>query len=134
MEYFPPVLKVNKYIRPKYAKQDAEGVLIGRLPSRPIEKGIPSPALFAHILISKYVDHLPLYRQIGQFKRLGVDVPASTMSDWVGAASDLIAPLYDVLKIEVLQSGLFEADETPIKVLDEDKKGGTHKGFYWVYH
>jgi transposase len=134
LEYFPPVLKVNKYIRPKYAKQGAEGVLIGRLPSRPIEKGIPGPALLAHILISKYVDHLPLYRQIGQFKRLGVDVPASTMSDWVGAASDLIAPLYDVLKKEVLQSGYIQADETPIKVLDEDKKGSTHKGFYWVYH
>ena len=134
LEYIPPVLKVNKYIRPKYAKQDGEGVLIGILPSRPIEKGIPGPGLLAHILISKYVDHLPLYRQIGQFKRLGVDVPASTMSDWVGTASDLITPLYEVLKREVLLSGYIQADETPIKVLDEDKKGSTHKGYYWVYH
>ncbi|MDQ3049142.1 MAG: IS66 family transposase, partial [Bacteroidota bacterium] len=134
LEYHPPVLKVNQYIRPKYAKANAEGILIGSLPSRPIEKGMPGPGLLAHILISKYVDHLPLHRQIGQFKRLGVDVPASTMSDWVGAASDLIAPLYDVLKKEVLSSGYVQADETPIKVLDEDKKGTTHRGYYWVYH
>lgn len=134
LEYHPPVLKVNQYIRPKYAKANAEGILIGSLPSRPIERGIPGPGLLAHILISKYVDHLPLHRQIGQFKRLGVDVPASTMSDWVGAASDLIAPLYDTLKKEVLSSSYIQADETPIKVLDEDKKGSTHRGFYWVYH
>lgn len=134
LEYHPPVLIVNQYRRNKYAKANSEGVLIGALPSRPIEKGMPGSGLLAHILIGKYVDHLPLYRQINQFKRLGVDVPSSTMSDWVGAASDLIAPLYETLKKEVLASGYIQADETPIQVLDEGKKGATHRGYYWVYH
>lgn len=134
LEYRQAVLFVNQYIRPKYAKQNAEGVLIAELPSRPIDKGIPGPGLLAHILISKYTDHLPLYRQIQQMERLGVSIPQSTMSEWFSQSCDLITPLYNVLKKEVLKSFYLQVDETPIKVLDKDKKGSAHKGFYWVYH
>lgn len=135
LEYKPGSLFVNKYIRPKYAKSaEEEGVIIGMLPSRPIEKGIPGPGLLAHILISKYVDHLPLHRQIQQLERLGMKLPASNMSDWASAACHLILPLYELLKAMILKQPYLQADETPIKVLDKNKKGKTHLGYYWVYH
>ncbi len=76
---------------------------------------------------------LPLYRQIEQFKRLGVEIPSSTMSDWVTLCCNLLGPLYEALKKKILQSGYLQADETTIKVLDKNKNGKTHLGFYWVY-
>ena len=133
LEHKPGKLFVKRFIRTKYAKANNSGILIGQLPSSPIEKGIPGPALLALILIQKYVDHLPLYRQIEQFKRLGVEIPASTMSDWVSLCCKLLGPLYEALKKKILQSGYLQADETTIKVLDKNKKGKTHLGFYWVY-
>lgn len=133
LEHEPGKLFVKRFIRPKYVKASGEGILIGTLPSSPIEKGIPGPALLALILIQKYVDHLPLYRQIEQFKRLGVEIPASTMSDWVALCCNLLDPLYEALKKKILQSGYLQADETTIKVLDNNIKGKTHLGYYWVY-
>lgn len=134
LEYSPGKLFVNQYIRAKYAKVGNEGVIIGELPSRPIEKGIPGPGLLSTIVIDKYVDHLPCHRQIQRFERLGMKIPASTMSEWISATSALLSPLYDVLKSEVLNQPYIQADETPIKVLDKDKKGATHRGYFWVYH
>jgi len=133
LEFDPGKFFVKQFIRPKYAKADGEGVLMAELPSRPIEKGIPGPGLLASITIEKYVDHLPLYRQIERFKRSGISIAASTMSDWITAACRLVTPLHDVLKKKVLSSEYLQADETPIKVLDRDKKGKTHRGYYWVY-
>ncbi|MBK8416939.1 MAG: IS66 family transposase [Bacteroidetes bacterium] len=133
LEHEPGKLFVKRFIRPKYAKANGEGILIGTLPSSPIEKGIPGPALLALILIQKYVAHLPLYRQIEQFKRLGVEIPSSTMSDWVALCCNLLDPLYEALKKKILQSGYLQADETTIKVLDKNIKGKTHLGYYWVY-
>lgn len=138
LEYKPGKLFVNKYIRPKYAKPETpditQKILIGELPTRPIEKGIPGPGLLAQIIVDKYVDHLPCYRQIQRIGRLGVTIPASTMSQWLKAGCDLLHPLYDVLVKEVLNQTYLQADETPIKVLDRNKKGTTHLGYYWVYH
>lgn len=134
LEYIPGKLLVNKYIRPKYAKQEGEGVVIGALPSRLIEKGIAEASLLAYILTSKYVDHLPLYRQIEMFKRLGVPLSSSTVSDWVRYSLNTLIPLYEVLLTKVQNSDYIQADETPIKVLDKDKKGDSHRGYYWVYH
>jgi transposase len=133
LEQEPGKLYVKRFIRPKYAKPNNGGILVGELPSFPIEKGVPGPGLLALIIIHKYLDHLPLYRQIEQFKRLGVDIPSSTMSDWVAYCSNLLAPLYQALKKKILQSGYLQADETTIKVLDKNIKGKTHLGFYWVY-
>lgn len=133
LECEPGKLFVKRFIRPKYAKANGAGVLIGELPSSPIEKGIPGPTLLALILIQKYVDHLPLYRQIEQFKRLGVEIPSSTMSDWVALCCNLLDPLYEALKKKLLQSNYLQADETTIKVLDNNIKGKTHLGYYWVY-
>jgi hypothetical protein len=84
--------------------------------------------------IDKYVDHLPLYRQQQRFARENINIPYSTITDWVTGACKLILPLYDALQKEVLRSDYLHADETPIKVLDKDKKGQTHRGYFWLYH
>jgi len=134
LEYKAASFYVNQYIRKKYAKANGEGIIIGSLPSRPIEKGIAGAGLLANIVIEKYVDHLPLHRQIQRFKRAGMDIPPATISGWVHATCNLISPLYDVLKQEVLKQDYIQADETPIAVLDKDKEGATHQGYNWVYH
>ena len=133
LEWEPGELYVKKYIRTKYAKQNNEGVLIGELPSRPLEKAMAGPGLLAQIVIDKYADHLPLYRQIERFERNSVKLPYSTFTDWVGATCKLITSLYEALKTETLQTSYLHVDETPIKVMDKDKKGTTHRGYYWVY-
>lgn len=89
--------------------------------------------LLAWIVVQKYVDHLPLHRQIEQFKRFGMRIPSSTMSDWVGMSLKELTPLYEVLKKKTLASNYLQADETPIQVLDDTKKGKSHRGYYWVY-
>ena len=133
LEWQPGELFVKKYVWPKYAMQNSEGVLIGTLPSRPLEKAMAGPGLLTQIVIDKYVDHLPLHRQMQRFERNGVKLPYSTLTDWVSSTCKLITPLYEALKKDVLQSGYLHVDETPIKVLDKDKKSQTHRGYYWVY-
>lgn len=133
LEYEPGQLFVKKYVRPKYARPSGQGIVIGHLPVQPLEKAIAGPSLLAQIIIDKYVDHLPLHRQMQRFERSGVKLPYSTLTDWVGATCKLIAPLYEALKKQVLQSDYLHVDETPIKVMDKDKKGTTHRGYYWVY-
>lgn len=133
LEWEPGELFVKKYVRNKYAKKNNEGVLIGSLPCRPLEKAMAGAGLLAQIVIDKYVDHLPLHRQMQRFERSGVKLPYSTLTDWVSSTCKLIEPLYEALKRQVLQSDYLHADETPIKVLDKDKKGQTHRGYYWVY-
>lgn len=133
LEWEPGELFVKKYVRNKYSRPGNEGVLIGKLPSRPLEKAMAGAGLLAQIVIDKYVDHLPLYRQMQRFERSSVKLPYSTLTDWVSSTCKLIEPLYEALKKEVLKSAYLHADETPIKVLDKDKKGQTHRGYYWVY-
>lgn len=135
LEYTPASLVKKITIRPKYAKPEGEGVLIGELPERPITKGIPEASLLAHILCSKFIDHLPFYRQIQRFKRnYDWEVRSSTMSDWFLSCFDLLQPLYTHMLGQVLARGYLQADESPIKVLDADKPGATHRGYQWVYH
>lgn len=133
LEYQPGELYVKQYKRIKYARPDNTGVIIGKLPSRPIEKAMAGEGLLAQIVIDKYVDHLPLYRQMQRFERSGVKLSYSTLTDWVSDTCKLITPLFEALKAEVLKSNYLHADETPIKVLDKDKKDSTHRGYYWVY-
>ena len=133
LEYVPPSFFVLKYVRPVYALPQDEGMLIGHLPSRPIEKGIAGPGLLAQILIDKYIDHLPLYRQWKRFLRLDVNIPVTTMGGWVQACAELLRPLYELQKEQVVTSSYMMADETTIHVLDRNKKEKTHLGYYWVY-
>ena len=134
LEYEPPKFYVNRYIRPKYARPKDEGIAIAILPFRPIDKGIAGPGLLGHILISKFVDHIPLYRQRGQFRRLGVDISDSTIGGWVLTTCELLTPLFNLLRDNVLSSNYLMVDETTIKVLDPLLKGKTHQGYYWVYY
>ena len=134
LDYEPGTLFVNRYIRPKYAKGKSEGVIIGDLPSRPIDKGIPGPGLLSHIFISKFVDHLPIYRQRQQFKRQGVDLSASTLDNWISSGYDLLFPLYELQRERIIKKEYLMADETPIQVLDRTIRGKTHRGYFWVYH
>lgn len=134
LERIPGKLFVRQYVRPKYAKPQGDGVVIAELPARPIDKGIPGPGLLAQIVIDKYTDHLPIHRQIQRFEREGIKLSSSTLTDWIGATCALLEPLYDTLKKKTLSSDYLQADETPIKVLDKDKKGTTHRGYHWVYH
>lgn len=134
LEYQPGELYVKQYRRVKYIDPAKNAVLIGSLPARAIDKAIAGEGLLAQVAIDKYVDHLPLYRQMQRFDRAGVKLPYSTLTDWVAATCKLITPLFDALKAEVLSCGYLQVDETPIRVLDRDKNGETHRGYYWVYH
>lgn len=129
----PASLVVNRYERKKYARK-SEGIAMGNLPERPIEKLMAETLLLVQIILDKYLDHLPLNRQIERYKRLGCEIPVSTMAGWIKAVSILLSPLLDVHQKRVLMAGYLMADETTIKVLDTDKKGKTHLGYYWVYY
>lgn len=135
LEYTPASLIRKRTIRPKYAKPDGEGVVIGKLPSRPIPKCIAEASLLAHISVAKFIDHLPFYRQIQRFKReYRWEVSDSTINEWFVAICTLLHPLYEVLQRKVISNGYLQVDESPIKVLDQDKPGGTHQGYQWVYY
>lgn len=134
LEYTPPSFFVNQYARKKYVKANGEGIIIADLPSRPIEKGIAGASLLANIVIEKYVDHLPLYRQQNRFSRIGMNIPPATIVGWVKATCELLSPLYDELKRQVLAQKYIQADETPTAVLDKEKNKSTHQGYQWVYH
>jgi transposase len=139
LELKPAKLYIKRYIRPKYIKPtDKEnlehtGVIAG-LPVFPIEKGIAGPGLLAQIMIDKFVDHLPIYRQIERFKREGIKIASSTINGWQEAVCNLLEPLYDTLKHRVLSQGYLQVDETPIQVLDKSKKNKTFRGYHWIYY
>jgi len=134
LDYIPGKLTVKRFVRIKYALPNEQGIVIGQLPSLPIPRGNVGAGLLAHLIISKFVDHLPFYRQVQMFKRQGVTLAESTVNDWFRSGCDLLEPLYECLKKKILQGDYLMADETPISVLTEDKPGATHKGYHWVYY
>ena len=136
LDYRAAKLVVIRRERPKYVdpQNEERGVIIAPLPPRPIEKGMAEPGLLANILVEKFVDHLPLYRQVQRFTRQGITLADSTLGDWTSTSADLLVPLYDALTVEARESGYIQADETPIPVQDPEEKGKTHRGYYWVYH
>jgi transposase len=133
LEYNPAKLFVRKIVRPKYALKNQGGIVIGELPTLPIPKSNAGASLLAHITVSKFVDHLPFYRQRQIFKRQDFQVSDSTLGGWFNATADLLAPLYEVLQKEVLKSNYIQADESPIGVQDSHKSGSLHTGYQWVY-
>lgn len=136
LEHVPGKLYVRRIVRPKYVKdkQDEDGVYIGQLPSLPLPKSNAGPSLLAHIMVSKFVDHLPYHRQIQIFKRASITLSSSTFNGWFNATARLLEPLYQALVEQVQAQGYLQADESPIKVQDGHKKGATHMGYDWVYH
>jgi hypothetical protein len=140
LEYTPGKVYVKRFVRSKYVqsvqgegKSQQSEVIIAPLPTLPIPGGNAGAGLLAHLLISKFVDHLPFYRQAQMFKREGATLSESTISGWFKAVCKLLEPLYYELRKEVLSSGYLMADETPIPVQSSNKPGATHTGYHWVY-
>ena len=130
----PAEFFVKRYVRRKYARPMGEGIITGILPERVINKGIPSEAVIAQMITDKYVYALPLHRQIDKYRRMGVNIPASTASDWMIKGWKHLVPLWELLKTLVINQKYLQADESPLKVLDKNHKNGIHKGYMWVYN
>lgn len=134
LEMTPAKFYVKQYKRAKYARPEGNGIAIGKLPEFALPKAIAGNSVIVYLLISKYVDHLPFHRQIKMFKRLGMELSDSTINDWFKGSIDLLEILHERLIEILLSSGYIQNDETPIKVLDSEKKGQTHRGYFWVSH
>jgi len=132
LEYIPDSFKVIRHVRPKFACSGCEHVVEAPAPSRPIERGLAGPGLLAHVLVSKFADHLPLYRQSEIYARQGVEIERSTLAGWVGGASELLAPLIDAIQKHVLAGAKLHADDTPMPVLAPGS-GKTKTGRLWTY-
>lgn len=133
LDYVPAQLEVHVHVRPKYAcRYCKDGVVSPPPPVRPIVRGIAGPGLIAQIVVSKFGDHLPLYRQEDFFTRHGLHIARSTQSDWVKAAAELLQPFYQRQKELVLQSSVLWTDDTPVTVLTGGKEG-SRKGRFWTY-
>jgi transposase len=117
LEYIPANFKVIRHVRPNLACKQCERVVEAPAPSRVIERGLAGPGLLAHVLVAKYADHCPLYRQSEIYAREGVELDRSTLAGWVGVTSELLAPLVDALRKHVLAASKIHADDTPVPVL-----------------
>jgi transposase len=132
LEIIDSAFKVIRHIRRKKACACCDHIAQAAAPSRPIERGIAGPGLLARILVSKFADHQPLYRQSAIYERDGVELDRSTMARWVGACGALMRPLVDALQRYVLQPGKVHSDDTPMPVLSPGN-GQTRTGRLWVY-
>src|SRR5215469_4323813 len=132
LEFVPARFKVIRIVRPKLSCADCEHIVQALAPSRPIDRGLAGPGLLAHVLVSKFADHLPLYRQAEIYERSGLDLDRSTLADWVGGSSRLLAALVDALRRYVLAARKLHADDTPVPVLAPGT-GKTKTGRLWTY-
>ena len=132
LEYVPARFKVIRHVRPKLSCPHCERIVQAPAPSRPIDRGLAGPGLLAHVLVAKYSDHLPLYRQVEIYGREGIALERSTLADWVGACSAGMEPLVEALRRYVLDCGKLHADDTPVPVLAPGL-GKTKTGRLWTY-
>jgi transposase len=132
LEYVPGRFIVNRIVRPRLTCACCERFVQAPLPSRPIERGRPGPGLLAHVLVSKYADHLPLYRQSQSYERDGLDLDRSTLAEWVGKSTALLEPLADAIGRHVLAAEAIFADDTPIRMLAPGT-GKTQTARLWTY-
>jgi transposase len=133
LEFIPASLVVIEHVRPKYACKECQAnvVIAERLPE-PIEKGLPGPGLLAQVIVSKYADHLPLYRQEGIFRRHGVELSRQTMCDWMAVSAELLEPIVKEMHREIKKSRVIQTDDTTVPVLDRSL-GKTRTGRLWDY-
>ena len=132
LEYVPASFKVVRHIRPKLACACCDHIAQAPAPSRPIPRSFAGPALLAHVMVGKYCDHLPLYRQSGICQRSGIILNPSTLGDWIGQSHHLLTPLVDALRRYVFLAEKLHADDTPIRVLAPGE-GKTRIGRLWTY-
>ena len=132
LEYVPAHFKVIRTVRPKLSCSCCEKIVQEPAPSRPIDRGLAGPGLLAHVLVAKYADHLPLYRQAEIYEREGVELERSTLADWVGGASRILTPLVDAVRKYVFHAGKLHGDDIPVPVLAPGT-GKTSTGRLWTY-
>jgi transposase len=132
LEYIPSSLRVVRHVRPRLSCRCCDRMAQASAPSRPIARGFAGPGLLSHVVVSKYLDHQPLYRQCQILGREDVDLSESTMGDWVGGVHHLLRPLLDALQRYVFQAEKLHTDDTPIKVLAPGT-GKTRQARLWVY-
>src|SRR5215469_5724887 len=132
LEFIPASLQVIEEVRPKYACAKGCGVVAAPKPAAPIEKGLPGPGLLAHVVVSKYGDHIPLNRMESIFQRHGVELSRKTMCDWMAAGAELVSPVWERMREVVLTSKAVQTDDTPVPVLDR-KLTRTRTGRIWTY-
>ena len=134
LQYRPAVLEVEVYVLPKYACPCCQdGVVSPPPPERILPRSIAGPGLISEILVSKFGDHLPLYRLEDRFTRLGLYLSRSTLCDWAQAAADLLKPLYERMLALVLKSDVIWTDDTPVRMLDPQAEGGSRLARFWTY-
>ena len=132
LEWVPASFKVIRQVRPKLACGRCDKIVQAEAPSRPIARSMAGPGLLAHVLVSKYCDHLPLYRQEEIYAREGVELERATLADWVGGASGLLQPMVEALRRHVMRATKLHADDTPVPVLAPGN-GKTKMGRLWTY-
>lgn len=132
LEYIPGEVFVKRTVRPKYALPQGGSIKIADLPTQVLPRSNAGASLLAYLLISKYMDHLPFYRQLEIFKRQKIILAASTVNGWFSDSVDLLRLLYETLKKEVLSSDYIQIDESTIPVMDKDHPGSTRKGYHWI--
>ncbi|MGF6222050.1 transposase [Pseudomonas sp. F-14 TE3482] len=132
LDYTPGVFTVERDVRGKWVCDDCETRIQAPVPAQVIDKGIPTAGLLAHVMIAKFADHLPLYRQEPIFGRAGLAIPRSTLAQWVGVTGVQLQPLVDALRDVVLEQQVIHADETPVQMLMPGTKK-THRSYVWAY-
>ncbi len=132
LEFVPEHWKVIKHVRPKYSCSACQKIVQANATSRPIGRSYAGPGLLAHVLVAKYCDHLPFYRQSQIYARDGVEIERATLADWGGAASALLDPLLGASEDYVMGADKLHADDTPIPVLTPGT-GKTKTGRLWAY-
>ncbi len=132
LDYTPGVMTVERHIRGKWACTNCQTLIQAPVPAQIVDKGIPTSGLLAQVLVAKYSDHLPLYRQETIFGRSGYAIPRSTLAQWVGVCGVQLQPLVDALKATMLQHAVLHADETPVAMLKPGNKK-THRAYLWAY-
>jgi len=134
LKYIPAQLSVIQHVRPKYACKPCEGnIKIADMPLLLLPKSIATPELIAHTIVSKYVDHLPLYRQESIWKRLEIDLPRSSLCGWILKVATLCEPLVTLLRTDIIRQNYVQADETTLQVLAEAGRSNTSTSYMWVY-
>ncbi len=133
MEIKSAKIYVRRIVRPKYALPQEAGIIIADLPSLPLPRSNAGPSLLAHLIVNKYVNHLPFYRQVQMFKRDGIVLAESTINNWFANTADLLKPLYNEIWKQIKQLNHLFVDESTIPVLNVDKPGGTVKGYHWIF-
>ena len=132
LDYVPACFRVIRHVRPKLSCRSCESIAQAPVPNLPIQRGLATPALLAHVLVAKYADHCPLYRQAEIYARAGVELDRSTLADWVGQSARLVRPLVDALGAHVMAAERVHADDTTVPVLDPGR-GTTKTGRLWCY-